>query len=135
MSYFALFVFLVIVLMFGLYFFSVFFFGLRLDVSLAAWVAAVVVPVVVSVGVVVRVRIVVRVVVGSGVLYSNSRVYYNCCGVLDLCGMDNWVDHSRVLVLVWVVVRVAGVLIGILSIMPGVSGMSISRVIHVMELI
>ena len=41
--------------------------------------------------------------------------------------MHGWVG-------VWVVVRVAGVVIGILSVIPGISGVSITRVIDIIGL-
>ena len=97
--------------------------------TLTACVTAVVpIRVVVSVRVVVRVWVTVGVGLCGGMLYSHCRMYshYRGRGSGDDCRMYCWVC-----VRVLVVVRVAGVLIGVLSIMPGISGMSIPWVVDI----
>lgn len=125
-GYCALFVFFIVAFLFS-FFFGIIFCRILWGMTLTAWVTAVVpIRVVVSIRVVVRVRVTVRVSVRGGVLYSHCRMYSHCrersCGV-D-CRMYCWVC-----VRVWVVVWVAGVLIGVLSVVPGISGMFIPRVV------
>ena len=125
--YCALFVFFIVAFLLW-FFFSTAFRRLLWVMTLAAWITAVVpIRVVVRIGVVVRIRVTARVGVCGGVLYSSDGGYSHCrwrgCGLY--CGM-----YCCVCVWVWiVVVRVAGVLIAVLSITPGIPGMFIARVV------
>lgn len=124
--YCALFVFFIVAFLLR-FFVSTAFRRLLWGMTHATWVTAVVsIRVVVPRGVVVRIRVTVRVGVCGGVLYSHGGVYSHCrwrgCGLY--CGMYCWEC-----VWVWIGIQVAGVLIGVLSIMPGVPGMFIARVV------
>ena len=127
-GYCALFVFFIVAFLLS-FFFSIILCGLLWGMTLTAWVTAVVpIRVVVSVRVVVRIWVTVGVGLCGGMLYSHCRMYshYRGRGSGVDCRMYCWV---RVRVLV--VVRVAGLLIEVLSIMPGISGMSIPRVVDI----